>query len=216
MQTVIHRDALEYMKALPDKIIDLIVTDPPYGLNIVKNGKVGGAGKNFIGKLVNARDYGRHDWDKAIPSQEVFDEMRRVSKNQIIFGGNYFCNHLPQGTKWLVWDKKATGRFSVCELIWTSFKGRIEKFEWEWNGFIQGNGKGGRQRVKRIHPSQKPVELLEWIIRRFSDEGDTILDPFLGSGTTCVAAKNVGGRICIGIEKDKQYAKSAYKRILSS
>lgn len=147
---IIQGDCLRVMKGMADKSIDLILTDPPYGLNIAKNGKVGGAGKNFIGKMVDSRNYGKSEWDKLTPTKDYFDEMLRVGKRVVIFGGQYFCNHLPSGNKWIVWDKKTTGNFSRCELIWTSEKGRVEKFEWEWNGFIQGNGKGGRQRIKEF------------------------------------------------------------------
>ena len=212
LNKIICGDSFELLKTIPDGVVDLVITDPPYGLNISKDGKVGGAGRNFIGKLVDAKKYIASDWDKQIPKRKYFDEIFRISKNQIIFGGNYFCEYLKQGNKWVVWDKKATGNFSACELIWTSYKGRIEKFEWEWNGFIQGDGKGGRQRVERNHPSQKPIELIQWIIKLFSKENDIILDPFLGSGTTAIACKMLK-RNYIGIEISPDYVRIAEDRL---
>ena len=205
-------DALVFLKKLSDKSVDLVLTDPPYGINIARTGKVGGAGKNFIGKMVNSRQYTPSDWDNKPTPKKVFDEIFRVSKNQIIFGGNHFNEWLKQGNKWIVWDKKATGNFSKCELIWTSFKGAIDKFDWEWNGFIQGNGRGGRQRVQREHPSQKPIELMAYLIKKFSSQDDLILDPFLGSGSSVVAAKFLK-RNYLGVEISPEYIKIAEKRL---
>lgn len=212
LNEIIQGDSLKIMKQLPDKSIDLVLCDPPYGINIAKTGTVGGAGKNFIGKKVNATDYGVSDWDKKTPKKEYFDEMIRVSKNQIIFGGNYFTDKLPQSNKWIVWDKKTTGNFSRCELIWTSFVGRIEKIDWEWNGFIQGDGNGGRIREKRYHHSQKPLGLIKKIINDYSEEGQIVLDPFLGSGTTALASKQLG-RNYLGIELNSDYIKIAEQRL---
>lgn len=214
IEIIYQADCLDVLKSQEDKSIDLIIADPPYGLNIVKKGKVGGAGKNFIGKMVSPRAYKGGEWDNAIPSKEYFDEMLRVGKKVVIFGGNYFNEYLPQGNKWVVWDKKATGNFSKCELIWTSEKGRIEKFDWEWNGFIQGNGRGGRQRIKRVHPSQKPVELIEYLIKMFSKEGDLILDPFAGSGTVAVACVKLKREFVL-VEKDTEYVDIIKERLNS-
>lgn len=205
-------DALEELRKLPDNSVELILTDPPYGLDIAKSGHVGGAGKNFIGKLVESRDYGKSDWDTARPSQEVFQEMMRVSKNQIIFGANHFCSSLPDGKKWIVWDKKATGNFSKCELIFTSFTGAVDKIEWEWNGFIQGDGRGGRVREKRFHPSQKPLGLIRLLIERHTKSGDLVMDPFAGSGTTAVACLGLGRR-CFCVEKQEKYIKIIEDRL---
>lgn len=209
---VYNEDCLQFMKQLPNNYFDLIITDPPYGINIAKNGSVGGAGKNWIGKMVAPRDYGKSDWDNSTPTEEYFKEMQRVSKNQIIFGGTYFCEFLQSGKKWIVWDKKATGNFSKCELAWTSFDGRFEKFEVEWNGFIQGDEFGNRIREKRYHHSQKPVALGNLILNQFAKDGDLIFDPFAGSGSFLVACKQKGFKF-VGCEINKDYVEIIKKRL---
>ena len=200
---IIRGDCLEFMKKLPDKSIDLILTDPPYGINIAKSGNVGG------GKLAPVKDYGARDWDNEIPSQDIFREMFRVSKNQIIFGGNYFVEHLYNSSCWIVWDKNNTGNFADCELAWTSFKTAVRKFEYTWNGFIQGDMKN---KEERIHPTQKPLPLFEWILNNYSEEGQTIYDPFGGSGTTAVACHRLNRNFMV-TELDEEYYNLSVERL---
>lgn len=199
MQTniVIQADCLEYMKTMPDKCVDLILTDPPYGL-----GEAAGANKSR-GNIAIAKDYGNKSWDNDRPRKEYFDEMIRVSKNQIIFGGNYFADLLPPSPCWLVWDKdNGATDFADCELAWTSFSTAVRKFKWRWSGMLQE--KGGKLKELRQHPTQKPLELMKWCLQNYSEEGMTILDPFAGSGTTGRACKDMN-RNYILIEKEPDY-----------
>lgn len=200
---IINADCLEILKQLPDKCIDLVLTDPPYGINVAKNGKVGGE------KCCKPTDYGAKEWDSEIPNKEIFEEIMRVSKNQIIFGGNYFVEYLKNSPCWIVWDKLNTGNFADCELAWTSFKSAVRKYEFLWNGMIQQNMKN---KEVRIHPTQKPVDLFGMILRDYSNKGDLILDCFSGSGTTAIACHKLKRRF-ICIEKDKDYYEASVKRL---
>jgi site-specific DNA-methyltransferase (adenine-specific) len=200
---IINVDCLDILKQLPDKSIDLILTDPPYGIDISKTGRVGG---NNIAKTKN---YGNKEWDNSIPSAELFSEIFRVSKNQIIFGGNYFVEYLKNSSCWIVWDKNNSGNFADCELAYTSFKTAVRKYKYTWNGMIQENMK---HKEVRVHPTQKPLALFEWCLQNYSKEGDLVLDCFSGSGTTAVACHNLKRRF-ICIEKDVDYYKASVERL---
>lgn len=197
-------DCLEVMKTIPDKSVDLVLTDPPYGINIIGGSKPFGSigGSN----LVKANIY------KPIVNDNIkvdFVDVFRVSKNQIIFGGNYF--NLPISKGWIVWDKKKKNdwddNFSDGELIWTSFQRPLKIFRWLYMGCMQ---EGTRE--KRVHPTQKPLELMKWIVKNYSVKHDTILDPYMGSGSTGLACKELG-RNFIGIEIDPNYFKTAEQKI---
>lgn len=196
-------DCLELMKQLDNNSIDLIITDPPYGINIASKG---GIGRDNLGKV---KDYGLCEWDKSIPSKEIFDEMFRVSKNQIIFGGNYMTEYLKPSSCWVVWDKDNTGNFADCELAWTSFDKAVRLFKFRWNGMLQGNMK---MKEKRFHPTQKPIPLGRWLINKFAKEGDIIFDPFAGSGSFLVAAKQSRFNY-IGCELNEEYVKISKQRL---
>ena len=201
---VIQGDCLEFMKLLPDKSIDLCLTDPPYGIGVVNKQTFGGAG------LCQNTQHIKSNWDKQSPNKKYFNEILRISKNQIIFGGNYFTDKLPKSEKWLVWDKKSDdNKFSDCELIWTSFKGAIKIFRFLWKGMLQEDMK---HKEARHHPTQKPIPLMKWIIKNYSNENDLILDPFTGSGSTLVAAQALGRRF-IGIEISEKYCEIARERL---
>src|SRR3990167_5496161 len=218
-------DCLEFMKTLPDKCIDLVLTDPPYGINVGKpftrerereRVKVGGAkpfgkkGQSWYKGSIAPKSYLGFD-DTRIPNREVFNEMIRISKNQIIFGGNYFVEHLSNSSCWLVWDKdNGKSFFADCELAWTSFKTAIRKYKWKWNGMLQEQM--GRNKEERYHPTQKPVELMRSILRDYSKEGEIVFDPFLGSGSTAIACK-LDKRNYIGCEISPEYCKIAEERI---
>jgi site-specific DNA-methyltransferase (adenine-specific) len=191
------------MKDMPDKHIDVIITDPPYGI-----GEAAGKNKTRTGGLAKAKDYGNSDWDDEIPQPYYFEEMRRISKNQIIFGGNYFS--LGPSSCWIVWDKE-NGKtdFADCELAWTSYKTAVRIFRYKWSGMLQGNMK---RKEKRIHPTQKPLPLMEWIVANYTKSGDLILDPFMGSGTTGEACVNFNRKF-IGVEKEKEFFDKAKDRI---
>lgn len=200
---IINADCLDILKQLPDKCVDLVLTDPPYGINVAKNGKVGAE------KCCKVTDYGAKEWDSEIPHKEIFEEIIRVSKNQIIFGGNYFVECLKNSPCWIVWDKLNTGNFADCELAWTSFKSAVRKYEFLWNGMLQQNMSN---KEKRIHPTQKPVDLFGQILRDYSKENDLVLDCFSGSGTTAIACHRLNRRF-ICIEKDKEYWEASVKRL---
>lgn len=193
LDTIYNQDCLEGLKALPDKSIDLILTDPPYGKKVDK-------GTNGFGAAKNRRYAG--GWDKEAPPQQVFNEMFRVAKNLIIFGGNYFGNMLPTSNCWIFWDKKGDiafqNPFADGELIYTTFKKPVQKIVFRQQGFITDS------KDKRYHPTQKPTELVQMLIEQFTEPGQIVCDPFLGSGTTAVAAVKTG-RHYIGYEINPDY-----------
>jgi DNA modification methylase len=194
-------DCLEGLAEIPDKSVDLIVTDPPYGIKADK-------GTNGFGSAKNRKYAG--GWDGAIPAPEYFLEMQRVAKNLVIFGGNYFCHLLPPTNGWIFWDKKGEVQFknpfSDGELIYTSFNGPLKKIVFKQQGFITDS------KDKRYHPTQKPTELVQKLIELYSHPGDLILDPFMGSGTTAVACLRTG-RNYIGFEISTEYHTIAQQRI---
>lgn len=203
-QTVIQGDCLEVMKGFADKSFDLVLTDPPYGI-----GEAAGKNKSR-GKLAVAKDFGNEDWDDERPSKEFFDEIRRVSKNQIIFGGNYFADYLPASQRWLVWDKEnGASDFADCELAWTSYDKAVRRLNFRWAGMLQENM--GRHKETRYHPTQKPVEVMKWCLS-LCPEVSCVLDPFLGSGTTLLASKLMGVN-ATGIEISEKYCEIARKRL---
>ena len=196
-QTIICGDSLSYMKTLPDKSFDLVLTDPPYGI-----------GADKVKAHSSIRDnpaWEKTTWDLERPSIEVFNELLRVGKKVAIWGGNYFTDYLPVSSGWIVWSKpQADTGFSLAdgELCWTSeaFSLRIKNY-----GRRDGN----------MHPTQKPVELMSFCIEKFTEENDTILDPFMGSGTTLVACKHLN-RNCVGIEISEKYCAIAQERLDST
>jgi site-specific DNA-methyltransferase (adenine-specific) len=197
-------DCLEGLKQLPDKSVDLVVTDPPYGIGADKG--VGGFGSS----PKTAKKY-NDNWDNETPSKEVFDEILRVGKKVFIFGGNFFTDKLPVGRHWIVWDKqgdiKFDNPFSACELVWTNLdKNSIKKIICIQQGFI----KDKELNNQRTHPTQKPIKIMRDIIK--DHEGQIILDPFMGSGTTAVACKQLG-RNFIGFEISQKYVDIANKRL---
>lgn len=196
-------DCTEALKRFNDNHFDLAIVDPPYGIDVAKTGKVGG---NNAGK---AKDYGAKEWDKQPPNEEYFRQLFRVSKNQIVWGANHFISKMPHDSScWLVWDKDNTGNFADCELAWTSFDTAVRKFQWRWNGMLQQNMK---DKEERIHPTQKPVALYEWILQNYAKRGDLILDTHLGSGSSRIAADK-GGFNFVGFEIDVDYYEKSKKR----
>lgn len=195
---IIQGDCLEVMKQMPDKCVDLVITDPPYG--------IGAASKKFINGTSKTikKYYLDNDWDTSIPSKEYFDEIFRVSKNQIIWGGNYFIEYLKNTRCFIVLDKTIHGNsYADCEMAWTSFDkvARIQAIN-----IVETTNDG------RVHPTQKPLKLMEWLIYNYSEPDALILDPFLGSGTTTRACLNLNRRF-IGIEISPEYCKIANQRL---
>jgi DNA modification methylase len=185
-------DCLEYLQTIPDKSIDCVVTDPPYGINVGKMGM--GKGKKKTG-------FDPFEWDQLAPSAQLIEELLRVSKHQIIWGGNYFV--LPPSGCWLSWDKMQKFSGADFELAWTNLTKPSKVFRMSR---VEAYAKMGKQ-----HPTQKPLKLMEWCLEFLPQEA-TVLDPFMGSGTTGVACVNTGRKF-IGIEKDEGYFKIAEKRI---
>lgn len=194
---------MELMKRYPDNYYDLAIVDPPYGINM-DGGKIGG---NNCGK---AKDYTQKDWDREPPSLEYFKELMRVSKNQIVWGANHFISRMPfDSSCWIIWDKDNTGNFADCEIAWTSFDTAVRKFKFRWNGMLQEDMKN---KEVRIHPTQKPVKLYEWILMNYAKQDDKILDTHLGSGSIAIACHNLGFDLT-ACELDKEYYDKALKRL---
>ena len=208
LNQIIQGDCLEVLRGFPDKSVDLVLTDPPYGIERDK-GFEGFEGFGGFGTKIARRRYEDDDWDSERPQKAVFDELLRIGKLVMIFGGNFFADLLPMGTHWIVWDKENTmPTFGDAELVWTnSDRKSVKIITRQYNGLI------GKE-SQRYHPTQKPVDVMAWIIKNYSEVGQTILDPFVGSGTTVVAAKQEG-RNYIGIEISPKYAEIARERLKS-
>jgi len=199
---LLNMDCLLYMRQCEDKQFDLAIVDPPYGIGM-DGGKIGGD------KLGKAKNYTQKDWDKKTPSKEYFDELRRISKNQIVWGGNYFVENLTNSPCWVVWDKDNSGNFADCELAWTSFNTAVRKIQWRWNGMLQQNMKN---KEERIHPTQKPKALYEWLLMNYAESGNKIIDTHLGSGSIALACYDLKFNL-VGIEIDSEYFQKASKRL---
>lgn len=200
-----NMDCMEGMKKYPDKYFDLAVVDPPYGIGVMSmNYTKSGAVRTHGHAAAKRRDYRKQgEWDIK-PDQNYFDELFRVSKKQIIWGGNYF--QLPAHKGFVVWDKRVndamTNDFADCELAWMSEGlGVARVFRYCWNGMIQGNMK---KKEERFHPTQKPVELYAWIFKNYAKPGYKILDTHLGSGSSRIAAWDAGLDFT-GYEIDEEY-----------
>lgn len=201
--TIYHGDAHDLLYHLGR--YDLLLSDPPYGINR-SQGFQGAGGFGGSGKPIERRQY-IDLWDR----QRITTDLLRLSlhhvKAAIIWGGNFYAEWLPASTHWLVWDKLNTmPTFGDCELAWTNIdRQSVKKVVIEWNGLL------GKEQA-REHPTQKPVALFAWCIKTYSQDTDSILDPFMGSGTTLIAAKNLG-RNAIGIEIEEKYCEIAARRL---
>lgn len=199
--TIYNADCAELLPQLGR--FDLLLTDPPYGINADNRDRI-----LSRGKLAKPRDYGDSNWDKATPPWELISSAIDTSERAIIWGGNYFG--FSPSSCWLVWDKEnGTNDFADCELAWTNLKKAVRKFRYRWNGMLQEHG--GDKKEIRQHPTQKPVPLMRWCLTHVPD-AQTILDPFMGSGTTLVAAK-LEGRKAVGIEISEKYCEMAVNRL---
>ena len=203
-------DCMEAMKEIPDKYFELAIVDPPYGIGVGTMAYTNGVAK--VGNaLANRTDYRHENWDVK-PCKEYFDELKRISKAQIIWGGNYFSDILPSTKSWIVWDKRTDDRytndFADCELAWCS-NGVARVFRYLYNGMIQGDMKN---KEKRFHPTQKPIQLYKWLLMNYAKQGDKILDTHVGSASSFIAAYDMGFDI-LGFELDKDYFDAANKRI---
>ena len=198
---LLNVDCMEYMKGLDDNAFELAIVDPPYGINVnISMGRRKGNKKSSYHKFAGG--------DVEPPSAEYFTELRRVSENQIIWGANHFISKFEFAADspcWVMWDKKFSDEvtFAQFELAWTSFKSTCKKFDQSPND------------KNRIHPTQKPVKLYDWLLSNYAKEGDRILDTHLGSGSSAIAA-HYGGFEFVGCELDEDYYKSAVERFGSS
>lgn len=202
-----NEDCMKVMARYTDNYFDLAIVDPPYGI-----GESGKTNKSR-GKLAIAKDYKSFAGDDLEPPNlQYFDELRRVSKNQVIWGANHFCSIFGGSSScWVVWDK-VTGAsdFADCELAYTSFNTAVRKFTFQWSGMLQGDMK---KKENRIHPTQKPVKLYEWLLTNYSEPSNKILDTHLGSGSHAIAAHYFGIQEFVGCELDEDYFNAAKDRI---
>ena len=217
-QTFLCVDCMDVMREMPDKCIDLSIVDPPYGIGedgskAITRGKQEDFGKT---SKSNAKAYAREykpftGGDKSAPGKEYFEELIRVSRNQIIWGANHFISRVPfDSSCWVVWDKRNDANdFADCELAWTSFKTAVRVFRFKWNGMLQENM---ANKEYRIHPTQKPVALYRWILQNYAKHGDKIFDSHVGSASSLVACYEMGFDF-IGCEIDKDYYSMAKLRI---
>ena len=191
---ITNEDNMKLMARYEDNYFELAIVDPPYGI---------GEGKKTVRtrkKHVNRVVHDNKEWDSNIPTKEYFAELKRVSKNQVIWGANYMVEHLPPSMGWVFWEKKIGGDFSDGELAYTSFKRALKMFT-KWSGG-----------ANKIHPTQKPIQLYEWLLMNYAKEGDKILDTHLGSGSIAIACHNLGFNLT-ACELDKDYYNSAMKRL---
>lgn len=180
-------------------VVDAVVTDPPYGIG--ESSKKVSSRKNAAA----VRDYGDFDWDQRPASDWHVAAMRQASRHQIIFGGNFM--NLPPASCWLIWDKENSGDFADAEMAWTNMPKAVRLVRYMWNGMLRKE-----RDIPRVHPTQKPLEVMRWCIGHLPDDVATICDPFMGSGTTGCAALSLGKKF-IGIEIDKRYFDIACERI---
>ena len=200
--TITNEDNMELMKRYPDNYFDLAIVDPPYGIDLANMNM--GIGNTPKASKSKNRKWKAKDWDSSIPSDEYFKELFRVSKNQIIWGGNYFnlgiCN------KFIIWDKEIPVglSFSDCEYAWTSFNGANKIFR--YSAYLN--------KSEKFHPTQKPPQLYKWLLDKYAKENDKILDTHLGSGSIAIACHDYGFELT-ACELDKEYYDKAIQRIVN-
>ena len=196
---MINADCEAVMAEIRDREIDLVLTDPPYGIDMA----------NKINTITGGVKFDKKDWDKHIPKKEIFDSITRISRDQIIFGGNYFTDFLIPSSCWIVWDKKnGDSLFADAEIAWTSFKSPIRIIQNHWCGSAAIHETG----ENKIHPTQKPFKLFIKILNKYSKENDLIFDAFAGSFTTAIACIRTKRRF-IGVELDPVYFEKAVERV---
>lgn len=210
--TIININCMEFMLTLDDKHFDLAIVDPPY-FDGPNRPDYYGKGISSLG-VQRAKHYGEcKSW--AVPNKEYFVELKRVSKNQIIWGANHFAGLFDSTSPcWIVWDKvNGASTFADAELAYASFDTAVRVFKYMWNGMHQGSFGGDvRKNDKRIHPTQKPVPLYEWLLLNYAKPGQKILDTHLGSGSSAIACNNMGYEM-VGCELDIDYYHAACVRV---
>ena len=204
---ITNEDNMKLMARYKDNHFDLAIVDPPYGINEKWQRNLTGDRPTEKWKNPKSQQYKTFD-DSNPPNKEYFKELQRLSKNQIIWGGNYFTEHLKPSKGWVVWNKKADIKehLSMAELAWTSFDKKCNMYDHLWAGFKK------KYKVDRIHPTEKPVELYEWLLMNYAKEGDKILDTHLGSGSIAIACHNLKYDLT-ACELDTEYYDAAMLRL---
>jgi len=199
-------------KLMDGQKADMVFTDPPYGISIVSNSKIGGdkafgsvGGKNIVKANTYAKVEGDDSIDVAVKAIDLINNLNIPV--QMIWGGNYYANYLENSSCWIVWDKQNTGNFADCELAWTNQKTAVRQFKHTWNGMIKASEHG----QKRVHPTQKPVALAEWCFEQYGEKRDRVLDLFGGSGSTLIGCEK-SERSCYMMEISKEYCDVIIKR----
>ena len=204
MITATNEDNMIMMARYPDDYFDLAIIDPPYGIGF---GAFNRTNKASDGTRIKADKYKNSDWDNGIPTEEYFKELFRVSKNQIVWGGNYF--NLPPNQNFIFWYKQnPVSNFSDGEYAWTSFKKPALCFDYRYYGNLEGNTSAS----KKYHPTQKPIKLYEWTLTNYAKEGDKILDTHRGSASLDIACHNLGFDL-VTCELDTDYFNDGNKRL---
>lgn len=195
MMKLTNEDNMELMARYPDNYFDLCICDPPYGIGA----------DNHAGKKENGwTQWDKKKWDNEIPEKKYFTELKRVSKNQIVWGGNYMTKYLPASMGWIIWDKGQRD-FSLAdgEMAWTSFNKAMRIWEYARAKTISDN---------KIHPTQKPVALYKWLLKKYAKQGDKILDTHLGSMSIAIACYDLGFDL-VGCELDSEYYQKGLERV---
>ena len=204
---ITNEDNMQLMACYPDNYFELAIVDVQYGIG------EDGLKNHSRSKQAKAKEYKPKKWDSKAPNKYYFNELYRVSKNQIIWGSNHFLDNLPFNLNspcWIVWDKQnGDNDFADAELAYTSFKKAVRIYKFRWAGMLQGNMK---DKENRIHPTQKPVPLYKWLLHNYAKEGDKILDTHLGSGSIAIACHDMNFELT-ACELDSDYYNDAIKRI---
>ena len=208
LNNLYNMDCMDGMRQFPDWYFDLAIVDPVYG-DVTQGGYMS---NQIRGGVAKRSDYNLSLWKQDKTGIEYFRELFRVSKNQVIWGGNYFAVEIGKDSQgWVIWDKQhqADRSFADCELAWTSFNSASRIFRYMWDGMLQGNMK---QKEAKIHPTQKPIALYKWILTKYAKEGDKILDTHVGSASSLIACHDLHFDF-IGFEIDETYYKAAIERM---
>ena len=204
---ITNEDNMELMARYPDKYFDLAIVDPVFGEQVIQGGYM----SNSSSKIAKNKNYNNALWKQPKTKKDYFIELFRISKNQIIWGGNYFVQEINKNSScWIIWNKiNGENHFADGELAWTSFKSAVRIFNFKWQGMLQQDMKN---KEIRIHPTQKPVALYKWLLNKYAKQGDKILDTHLGSGSIAIACHDYGFELT-ACELDKEYFDKAIKRI---
>ena len=203
LNQIILADCMDIMRDIPDKYFELAIVDPPYGINLV--------GKNVIKNKSDSDNIFNTEWDSCAPDEKYFTELKRISVNQIIWGGNYFLDMLGYCKAPIIWDKlNGDSLYADGEMAWTSngLPKNLRIWKHQWCGAFKASERGGI----KIHPTQKPVALYRWLLQNYAKPGDKIIDTHSGSGS-CAIACHIEKHDFLAIEKDPDYHAASVKRL---